>query len=143
MRPNLGSAEAQRVQTLLSAQRFQCATRAQFGREEEQPSVNSWLWVFTGEYLCSLGHVGHKKVHDGHIFHHMEDPASWTLLLLVAVWLRRGVCAPLFEHLGGETCPASIRPLDVVLTFITLHFRLVVTCPCLNGTPVPTGTLLL
>lgn len=88
--------------------------------------MNSWLWVFTVECLCSLGHVGHKKVRDGHVFHQEEDLASLIFLVLVAVWLRQGVCVPFFQHLGGQTCPASIRPLEVVLTFITLHFRLVV-----------------
>lgn len=110
--------------------------------ERSQPSVNSWLWVFTGEYSCSLGHAGHKKVHDGHVFHHMEDPASWMLLLLVAVWLKRGVCAPLFEYLGGEHMPSKHQTLGGGLDHSAFqtggHM-----CPCLNGTPIPAGTLLL
>lgn len=91
---------------------------------EEQPSMNSWLWVFTVEFLCSLGHVERRKVHDGHVFHQMEDHA---LLVLVAVWPRCKVPVPVF-HRGGETCPSSMRSLEVVLAFITLHFILVVAC---------------
>lgn len=57
---------------------------------------------FYSRVFCSLGHVGHRKVHgglkevhdghkkvcDGHISPHMEDLASWAFLVLVAVWLR-------------------------------------------------------
>lgn len=103
--------------------------------------MNSWLWVFIVEYLCSLGHVGHTKAHDSHIFPHMEDGPSWCwwlcgrgeecVCILLSTSVRRNVPSK-HQTLGGGA--------HLYHSAFQTGGRM---CPRLNGTPVPAGTLLL
>lgn len=93
--------------------------------------MHSPLLVFTAEYVCSLGRAVHKEVRDGHVLNHVEVAASWAwenaVLALVAAWPRRGACVYLYTSGRRNNPPVSVSPFEIVLAFIALRFKLVVT----------------